>query len=685
MECAQNQLVPQGPGVQSEYQGCAISGAEFGSTTVSGDQYLAATFNYSRANLWRNFGIVIALTVFYNFVTILATEMISFAGGGGGATVFKKLRKPQKQVEETSPPVDVTEKKDDAEKSQAMSKSLSKAITRTTTKGGDMNRRARTQDEVLQELTRSESIFTWSNLSLEVPTPFGPKKLLNEVHGFARPGVMVALMGASGAGKTTLLNTLSQRMPFGVVSGSMLVDGRDRDLEFQRNTGFVEQNYIHEETASVREALEFSALLRQSRDTPRASKIEYVDQIIDLLELRELEDAIIMSLSLEQKKRVTIGAELAAKPSLLLFLDEPTSGLDSQSAFSIVRFLRKLTAAGQAIVCTIHQPSSMLIQQFDMILALNPGGNVFYFGDVGPNGSEVVRYFGERGAQCPPHKNIAEFILETAAKSRRRPDGSKLDWNKEWKASSENQTMIDRIKEMESTRRDVPVPTVGKQYQFAAPVWQQTLLLTRRMFIQHWRDPSYLYGKLFTAFMVGVFNGFTFWKLGNTVQDMQNRMFTSFLILMLPPAAVNAVVPKFYMNRALWEFRELPARIYGWVAFCTASAVTEIPVAIVSGTIYFLLWYFPTGLATDASTAGYAYIMSLLFFMFMASWGQWITAFAPSFTVIANVLPFFFVMVTLFNGIVTPYSQLSVFWRYWMYYVNPRYDISRHSPQISAV
>ena len=55
----------------------------------------------------------------------------------------------------------------------------------------------------------------------------------------------------------------------------------------------------------------------------------------------------------------------------------------------------------------------------------------------------------------------------------------------------------------------------------------------------------------------------------------------------------------------------------------------------------------------------------------MASWGQWICAFAPSFTVISNVLPFFFVMFSLFNGVVRPYSALPVFWRYWMYYVNP--------------
>ena len=63
-----------------------------------------------------------------------------------------------------------------------------------------------------------------------------------------------------------------------------------------------------------------------------------------------------MSLGVEQRKRLTIGVELAAKPELLLFLDEPTSGLDSQSAFNIIRFLKKLSHAGQAIICTIQQP-----------------------------------------------------------------------------------------------------------------------------------------------------------------------------------------------------------------------------------------------------------------------------------------------------------------------------------------
>lgn len=55
-------------------------------------------------------------------------------------------------------------------------------------------------------------------------------------------------------------------------------------------------------------------------------------------------------------------SRLASKPSLLLFLDEPTSGLDAQSAWNLVRFLRKLADQGQAILCTIHQPSALLFE-----------------------------------------------------------------------------------------------------------------------------------------------------------------------------------------------------------------------------------------------------------------------------------------------------------------------------------
>ncbi|KAK2758599.1 Type I Iterative PKS [Arachnomyces sp. PD_36] len=96
-----------------------------------------------------------------------------------------------------------------------------------------------------------------------------------------------------------------------------------------------------------------------------------------------------------------------------------------------------------------------------------------------------------------------------------------------------------------------------------------------------------------------------------------------------------------------------------------------IPVAIVSGVLYWALRYWPAfgteGHTAEPSTAGYVFFMTMLFFLFMASWGQWITAFAPSFTVMSNTLPLFFIMVSLFNGVVRPYSTLPAFWKYTMY------------------
>ncbi|KAK0633924.1 ABC-2 type transporter-domain-containing protein [Immersiella caudata] len=657
IDCAPNQLVPQGPGIQLANQGCAIAGAVPGGSGVEGDDYLTSQFDYSRANLWRNFGVLVAFSVLYLLVTVAATELISFVGPGAGALVFKKPRRGKK-----------TKKAGQSDEE--------KGASTVDSSGLSTPQRTHTQDEVLGSLERSDRIFTWEDLTYTVPTPQGPKRLLNKVNGYVKPGVLVALMGASGAGKTTLLNTLSQRQRVGVVGGDMLVDGNALGADFQRSTGFVEQMDLHDETATIREALEFSALLRQDRSVPRKEKVEYVDKIIDLLELREIQDAIIASLGVEQKKRLTIGVELAAKPSLLLFLDEPTSGLDSQSAMSIVRFLKKLCAAGQAVICTIHQPSSDLIQEFDKILALNPGGNTFYFGPVGQNGSAVVKYFADRGTTCPPNKNIAEFLLETAAKGGQKVNGKRINWNKEWRGSDENRELIEEIHHIKVERsRQVEEEARGNtprvEHEFAAPIWDQTLQLTKRMFIHQWRDPSYMYGRLFVAFIVGVFNGFTFWKLGDTVADMQNRIFTCFLLITVPATVLNAVIPKFYTNRALWEAREHPSRIYGWVAFCTAEALSEIPGSIIAAVVYWLLWYLPTGLPVEAPVSGYVFLMTLLFFLFQSSWGQWICAWAPSFTLISQVLPFFLVIFSLANGVVLPYNQLNAFWKYWIYYLNP--------------
>jgi ABC-type multidrug transport system ATPase subunit len=206
------------------------------------------------------------------------------------------------------------------------------------------------QADELQGIAKSETLFTWNRVSYTIPVKGGKRVLLSDVQGYVKPGRLTALMGGnsplhrvltveSGAGKTTLLNCLAQRVSTGVITGEMLIDGRPLPKSFQRSTGYVEQLDVHEPTSTVREALRFSALLRQPKEVPREEKYDYVEKIIKLLEMEEIAEAIIgggeAGLSVEQRKRVTIGVELASKPQLLLFLDEPTSGMSAMGVTDV--------------------------------------------------------------------------------------------------------------------------------------------------------------------------------------------------------------------------------------------------------------------------------------------------------------------------------------------------------------
>jgi len=163
---------------------------------------------------------------------------------------------------------------------------------------------------------------------------------------------------------------------------------------------------------------------------------------VELLELHDIEDAIIgvpgAGLGIEQRKRLTIAVELVAKPSIL-FLDEPTSGLDGQSSFIIVSFLKKLVKSGQAVLCTIHQPSASLFKEFDNVLLLKSGGRVAYFGAV----DELPAYFKGHGAKIPKGVNPAEAMIDILQDA---PEGT--DWADTWDDSDESKKAMETLEKL---------------------------------------------------------------------------------------------------------------------------------------------------------------------------------------------------------------------------------------------
>lgn len=210
--------------------------------------------------------------------------------------------------------------------------------------------------------------------------------------------------------------------------------------------------------------------------------------------------AVVGRLNVEQKKRVTIGVELAARPELLLFLDEPTSGLDSDSAWSFCTLLRQLADRGQAILCTIHQPSGPLLTLFDRLLFLKEGHSM-YFGDFGPEFRTLIQYFESHGARkCLPHENPAEWMMEVTSDNA---TDNETNWAEIWTNSFEYAVIKDECQQMQqrlsmtTTKEDT---SEDRATEFATSFWYQLVAVTERAFKHDWRSPEYLYSKALTTF-----------------------------------------------------------------------------------------------------------------------------------------------------------------------------------------
>lgn len=662
-----NQFIPMGPGYEDAtglQRACSAVGATPGQDFVIGDAYINSAFNYYAKNKWRNFGILWAFMFGLMMVYLVATEYITAKKSKGEVLVFRrghKLPTPKSRSQED----------------------LEAAPT-----GREVS--VQNDSDNIAIIERQTAIFQWSDVCYDIKIKGEDRRILDHVDGWVKPGTLTALMGVSGAGKTTLLDCLATRTTMGVITGEMLVDGKPRDDSFQRKTGYAQQQDLHLETSTVREALTFSALLRQPAHVSRQEKLEYVEEVIKLLEMTEYADAVVgvpgEGLNVEQRKRLTIGVELAAKPALLLFLDEPTSGLDSQTSWAILDLLDKLKKNGQAILCTIHQPSAMLFQRFDRLLFLARGGRTVYYGDVGQNSQILVDYFVRNGGPpCPPAANPAEWMLEVIGAAP--GSHTDIDWHQTWRDSAEYAEVKRHLAELKSERSQLEAlqRTVSAQKredkaayrEFAAPFAEQLRQTTLRVFQQYWRTPSYIYSKTFLCVLSALFIGFSLYQMPNTQQGLQNQMFAIFMLMTIFGQLVQQIMPHFVTQRALYEVRERPSKAYSWKAFMISNIVVELPWNSLMAVLIFFCWYYPIGLYRNAEPTdsvnlrGFQlFLFVWMFLMFTSTFTHMVIAGIDSAETGGNLANLMFSLCLIFCGVLAQPSDFPRFWIF-MYRLSP--------------
>jgi len=523
-------------------------------------------------------------------------------------------------------------------------------------------------------------VLAFHDLWYSVPLPGSDNHeeidLLKGVSGFALPGTMTALMGSSGAGKTTLMDVIAGRKTGGRIRGKILLNGHPAtDLAVRRCTGYCEQMDIHSDSATVREALTFSAFLRQDARIPESDKLASVQECIDLLELGPIADKIIRGSSTEQMKRITIGVELAAQPSVL-FMDEPTSGLDARSAKLIMNGVRKIANTGRTVICTIHQPSTEVFNLFDSLLLLRRGGRMVFFGELGRESLKLINYFQALPGVKPikPGYNPATWMLECIGAGV--GNATQADFA-EYFNVSELKTLMDEDLDQDGVLHpSASLPEISFGNKRASRNMEQLNMLCQRFFKMYWRTPTYNLTRLFISAMLGVVFAIIYQGTDYTTYSGANSgvglIFSSTVFLGM--ISFNSVMPVVADERTAF-YRERASQTYNALWYFVAGTVAEIPYVFASALLFCVIYYPSVGFDGYATFFYYWIVVSLnsLVFVYL---GQLMVYALPSVAVASTIGALLSSIFMLFAGFNPPTDNIPTGYIWVHYIAPPSYTIS---------
>ena len=166
------------------------------------------------------------------------------------------------------------------------------------------------------------------------------KKAVNDISFSVQKGEFVSIIGSSGSGKSTLLNMIGGLDT--PTSGNVYILGKDitsmseeeLTLFRRKNIGFIFQNYNLIPVLSVYENI----VLPVELDGRKIDK-DFLDDVLDILSLKEKIFNLPNTLSGGQQQRVAIARAIISKPAVIL-ADEPTGNLDSKTSGDVIKLLR---------------------------------------------------------------------------------------------------------------------------------------------------------------------------------------------------------------------------------------------------------------------------------------------------------------------------------------------------------
>ncbi|GJP35639.1 hypothetical protein CLOM_g20158, partial [Closterium sp. NIES-68] len=661
------------------------------STVTMGDMILMSrslpTEDYWR---WIGIGAFVGFILIFNCLTILAlTYLNPFAPA---QQVVSEEQLEARHVARTGEMIDST-KRSTASRKRTKSKgsrssgALDKYRKKSADSGGDPSALAEAGEAGVRGMVLPFEPLTlsFSNVNYYVDMPPEMKaegatgdrlQLLRNVSGAFRPKVLTALVGVSGAGKTTLMDVLAGRKTGGYIEGDVRVSGYPKVHEtFARVSGYCEQDDIHTPQVTVYESLLYSAWLRLPKDVDTDVREDFVEEVMQLVELEALRGSIVglpgvNGLSTEQRKRLTIAVELVANPSII-FMDEPTSGLDARAAAIVMRTVRNTVNTGRTVLCTIHQPSIDIFEAFDELLLMTLGGQVTYFGPLGVHSQQLIDYFQAVPSvpRIPAGYNPATWMLDiTTPAAAERTGVDFVDLYHKSDLFRRNEQLVESLRTPPPGQQDLHFATEHSTSfltQLYVNLWKRAAM--------YWRAPDYNAVRYIFCCTFALLIGLVFFGLGkktSTMLDVFNVMgalYTTAIFMAWNNS--SAVQPLVAVERTVY-YREKAAGLYGALPYALAQGLIELPYVLLQTFVYCIITYALIQFEWTAGKFWWYILFMFITLLCFTMYGLLAISITPNEQLAMLLSSFFVPFWNLLCGFIIPRPQIPVWWQ-WFYWLTP--------------
>ncbi|XP_025016853.1 protein white isoform X4 [Tetranychus urticae] len=466
--------------------------------------------------------------------------------------------------------------------------------------------------------------------------PKEPVHIIKKVSGQAKPGNLLAILGASGAGKTTLLNVLTgQNLNKLAIEGQVFLNNEPITIErLSSCSSYVQQDDLFFGVLTVREHLQFQLKLRTTFSLNSGQINKRIDQILEKLGLMKVAENRIKCGSSGQRlsggelKRLSIATEILTDPAIL-FCDEPTSGLDSFMTQTVVSVLKSLANEQRTIVCTIHQPSSEIFKMFDKIMLLAEG-RVAFLGTA----DKALDFFSQLGFKCPSNYNPSDFYVQqlSIVPGNKEQCLSKMICNS-YEASDYHRDLRSELKIVSEATFGGPV----KYNQYSKPVqieiFSQFNLLTHRSALINFRDPILTTSRIANTLFCTLLVALAYWGQDYNQEGIMNINGAIFLSIMSGNFSGIYMIIGAFCNEMPIFLREHAAGRYRVSIYFIAKMASDLPYFILLPSATWSICYYAIGLVNDFDTFLIGNAVSIILVNAAAGFGYFISSITTSLTV----------------------------------------------------